>query len=51
MQIRNPWATQESQLGWNDNDPRWDLVYPEEKERMQFRYNKNSKDGVFYMDW
>lgn len=51
MQVRNPWATQQSQIGWNDKDPRWDLVYPEEKERMQFRYNKNGNDGVFYMDW
>ena len=27
------------------------MVYPEEKERMQYRLNKNTNDGVFYMDW
>lgn len=51
MQIRNPWGTQESKLGWSDDDERWDLVQPEEKERMQFRYNRHNQDGVFYMDW
>ncbi len=51
MQIRNPWGTQESQLVWNDKDPRWADVYPAEKQRMQFRYNKGENDGVFYMDW
>jgi hypothetical protein len=51
LQIRNPWGTSESKLTWNDKDPIWDEVYPEEKERMQYRYNKSDNDGVFYMDW
>ena len=51
MQIRNPWAKHESKLVWNDEDPIWDQVSPEEKERMQFRFNKDPNDGVFYMDW
>ena len=51
MQVRNPWGNQQSKLLWNDKDPKWEQVSPEQRDRIQFRYNKNDFDGVFYMDW
>lgn len=45
IRIRNPWAKTEWTGSWNDEDPIWDKIRPEEKAR----YHSNEADGAFWM--
>jgi len=45
IRIRNPWAEIEWTGSWNDEDPIWDKIRPEEKAR----YHCNEDDGTFWM--
>lgn len=49
LQLRNPWGRKEGQSQWSDRDPQWKEVSEKDKNRLGF--TKNSKDGIFFMDY
>lgn len=46
---RNPWGQVESNLAWNDRDPRWNEVPLQERQRIGF--NPTLRDGIFFVDY
>ena len=47
IQLRNPWGKGEWKGKWCDEDPQWDNISEEEKERIGYKLDVN--DGLFFL--